>query len=120
MKKASLTCPGLIGVLAVVIGSSTAARAADPAGENQADPFAPPAETPAAPPAETDEEALLRAPDKATPPPQSPPPAPPRRTAVRPKLRPVGQATDEVHATAATPEADQSGLALELSTSSFA
>jgi hypothetical protein len=112
----------LLCLVAVIIGTPARGRAADPpAGENQADPFAPPPEAPTPPapsaPSEADEDALLRGP---SPPPQSPPPTAPRRSATRPRPRIVGQATDEVRATATSPEADQRAFALELSTSSFA
>jgi hypothetical protein len=124
MKRALLA---LFSLVAFVAGHPSPGRAADPpAAENQADPFAGPSDTPPgpAPPSDTDEDALLRGPDRPSPPSQSPPPsAPPppaRRAATRPRPRPVGQATDEVRAAAPAAGNDQSGVALELSTSSFA
>jgi hypothetical protein len=107
-------------LIVLATASASAAHAADPAPADSQDPFAGPAEPTVTPPADTDEEGLLRGPERPSPPAQTPPPAPPRHATARPKARPVGQATDEVRATATNPEADQSGVALELSTSSFA
>jgi len=107
----------------LVTASASRARAADPAGaDNQADPFAGAAEPATPPPSspDTDEDSLLRARERPGPPAQSPPPAPPRRATARPRARPAFRRVDEVRATAPMPVLSAIGVALELSTSSFA
>jgi hypothetical protein len=100
----------------VVLAFPAAARAADPAGAAQTDPFASPSEG-KAPSTEEQEAAVLGAPAQPAPP---PPPAPrpvssPRRHAA------AAQRGDEDRASApAVQEVDQSGIAVELSTSGFA
>lgn len=112
MNRASLV---LILFLSAVALSSPA-RAADPPGPaDQADPFAGPPEPPTV---ETDEDALLRGPVKPSPPPQRLPPA--ARPVPRAPRR-VAQVSEEGHTPPApVPAEEQSGVALELSTSGFA
>jgi hypothetical protein len=100
------------------------ARAADPPGADaQADPFAGPPEKSST---EPDEDALLRGPVRPSPPAPSPPPAPPPVVQAPPRPpsrggRRAAQATDDGRASAAAVPTDEAGgVALELSTSSFA
>ena len=116
MKRASL-----VAVLSLFsLNLPSLARAADPPGA-QADPFAPQPEPSRT---EPDEEALLRGSTQPNPNPPSPPPAaapaPGPRATARANNRRAAQASDEKVAVAAAPGADESALAVELSTSGFA
>ena len=115
----------LVSVLAMLLmGLPEAARAAEPTPGSAADPFAPPPEG-TKPSADDQEAAVLGTPEGASPNTQAPPPRPPgpatpaRRpvSTVRPRKAP--QATDEAVAVASK-GGDQSGVAIELSTSGFA
>jgi hypothetical protein len=99
----------------VLLAFPAASRAAEPAGQDQTDPFAPDAKAPST---DDEEAAVLGAPARATPPP--PPPAP------RPVAPPRRQRDDEERRSS-TPGGkgmetvtDQTGIAIELSTSGFA
>jgi hypothetical protein len=95
----------------VLLALPTVSRAADP--QEQTDPFAPPSEG-KAPSIEEQEAAVLGAPAKTAPP--APQPAP------RPAASARRQANDEgrTSAAAAVKESDQTGIAIEFSTSGFA
>jgi len=109
-------------LLMLLVDLPNRAHAADPPpGGAGADPFAPPDETKQPTSTEDEEAAVLGAPNRAQPPQPQPPPPPPRPPAP-PRGRRGPQASDEDRASAPPPEkaADQSGIAVELSTSGFA
>src|SRR5262245_57923341 len=107
-------------VAVLLLALPEAARAADPPATGPgADPLAPPAEGSESSSAEDQEAAVRGAPARPPPATQTPPPAPARPTPASARAR-RAQANDEDHSAAPAAAADQSGLALELSTSGFA
>jgi hypothetical protein len=108
----------VFGFFVFVLTFPAASRAADPTGGEQADPFASPSEG-KAPSVEDQEAEVLGAPARPAPP--APPPAPLPRPVPSPRRHAAAQRGDEDRAAApAVQEADQSGIAIELSTSGFA
>jgi len=114
----------LVSALAVLLmGLPEAARAAEPAAGSAADPFAPPPQ--GTNPSTDDQEAAVLGTPEATspnthnpPPPRPPSPAmPARRPVSTVRARKAPQANDEA---VASKGGDQSGVAIELSTSGFA
>jgi hypothetical protein len=112
MKRASLG----FAFAVVLLAFPAVSRAADPAGQEQTDPFAP-TDT-KAPSVEDQEAAVLGAPAKAAPP--APPPAPrPTAPARRQREDDEGRSS-KVVAKDGEKVADQTGVAIELSTTGFA